>query len=223
MLFAASPRPAPHDTRHFSEQVAQSIHSARHLFISTTQQLLNSIFFLKMVGLMSTAIAMAAVVGALVAATPNDNVCFTAPAVTTTVVVTECGQSTTPAAPPSKSEAHSAAPLPAETSWLPSSPAPPAPAPPASAGPAPGPAESVPPAPAAPSGGPSGSKPSKPEPTPTATNNSTPSPSYPGSTPSSSNEPEQPPSNDAPLSGVSLGMGSVVAVGMAINAAVAAL
>ncbi|KAJ4348266.1 uncharacterized protein N0V89_009638 [Didymosphaeria variabile] len=180
-------------------------------------------FSLEMVGLMSVAIVVAAVACAVVAATPNDNVCFTAPAVTTTVIVNECGQSTTPAASPSESEARSTAPLPVETSWLPSSPAPPAPAPPASAEPAPGPSGSFPPAPPASSGGSSGSEPSKPGPTPTATNKPTPSPSYPGSTPSSSSEPEQPPSNAAPLSGVSLGMGSVVAVGMAINAAVAAL
>ncbi|KAF2444122.1 hypothetical protein P171DRAFT_485587 [Karstenula rhodostoma CBS 690.94] len=183
-------------------------------------------------------VVVAAVFGAavaVVAAVPADNFCYTAPAVTITVTVTECGHPTKPAAPPSESQAHSMAPPPVATSWLPSSPAPvpapapvpsspalSAPAPPASSGPAPGSSESVPPASPASSGSPSGSEPSSPEPAPTATDKPISSSSDPGNTPTSSSKPEQPPSSAASLSGVSLGMGSIVVVGMAINAAVAA-
>ncbi|KAK7193042.1 hypothetical protein DPSP01_007614 [Paraphaeosphaeria sporulosa] len=169
-------------------------------------------------------VGVAAVVGVVVAAVPEDSVCATAPAVTTTVTVTECGQVTTPAAHPSESQTHSTASPPVETSWLPSSPAPapvpasgspasPAPAPPASSDSASGPSESAPPAPPVSSGGPSGSEPSSPEPTPTATDNPTPSTTKPG----------MGPTNAGSLPGVSLGMGSLVVAGMAINAAVAVL
>ncbi|KAJ4291043.1 hypothetical protein N0V90_010240 [Kalmusia sp. IMI 367209] len=147
------------------------------------------------------------------------NVCLTAAPITTTITITECGSQLSPTTP--------AAPPPGETSWLSTAPIPSysSPVPPGSSAPAPapGPSGSISSALSASSGSPPGSanpttgQTETPTPSSAAPSSSEPptAPSYPGGPPS--------PSNAAPLPTAFSGMGSFIAAGIAINAAIAAL
>lgn len=179
--------------------------------------------------------------------------CLTAPAVTTTVTITTCGQPTWPAVPTSEPNEHDTAssPSPAETSWLPSHPepvpeshGPQAPGIPGSAA-SPFPAESDQPRPppsgpseepsggsGKPSGGSSGkpSGQSPPKASSTATDTITPSStlSQTGGTPTKTpwaqpSEEPSSPTNAGSLVSMPREMGFFVAITMALSAGVAFL